>query len=312
MKILLIRFGAIGDLILVEPVLRMLNQPGHEVHLLTKRVHASMFENHESVHAVYSWESTGIIGELRQQGFDAIVDAHNNIRSHSVCLALWPATVYRMPKEIWKKLPLPSRFKQVRLVKDRLMQTVRPLMSELPVDLGPWPGIERLSKPNNYRVWVLGGTYVTKQMPNEMATALMNQLGGHWVLLGSAADEEKAIEISEGLNSSVNAEICCAQGLKESASILAGAAQVISGDTGMAHWAAALHIPLHVIWGNTSPQFGLSPGQWGGSVVQHHQVSDLSCRPCSKFGYSQCPKGHFRCMRNQNLDSIAVGIKNLD
>ena len=312
MKILLIRFGAIGDLILVEPVLRMLNQSGHEVHLLTKRAHACMFENHASVHAVYTWESAGIIGELRQQGFDAIVDAHNNIRSHGVCLALWPATVYRMPKELWKKLPLPSRFKQVGEVKDRLMQTVRSLISEPPIDLGPWPGIKGLNKSYAYRVWVLGGTYATKQMPNELAVSLLNQLGGHWVLLGSAIDKEKAGEIMRGLNSSVKAEICCSQGLRESASILAGAVQVISGDTGMAHWAAALHIPLHVIWGNTSPQFGLAPGQWGGSVVQHHQVSDLSCRPCSKFGYSHCPKGHFHCMRNQNLDSIAMAIKNLD
>ena len=312
MKILVVRFGAIGDLVLVEPVLRMLHHSGHEVHLLTKGAHASMFDQHESLCGVHAWESNGILGELRQKGFDVVIDAHNNIRSHGVCLALWPATVYRMPKEIWKKLPLPSRFKQVRAVKDRLMQTVQPLVPEAPHELGPWPGIERLNKPYDYRVWVLGGTYATKQMPNEMAISLLNQLGGNWVLLGSAADNEKAMEIAQGLNLNANAEICCSQGLRESASILAGAVQVISGDTGMAHWAAALHTPLHVIWGNTSPQFGLSPGQWGGSVVQHYQVSDLSCRPCSKFGYSHCPKGHFRCMRNQNLDSIAVGIKNLD
>jgi ADP-heptose:LPS heptosyltransferase len=312
MKILVIRFGAIGDLILVEPILRMLHHSGHEVHLLTKPAHAPMFENHEALHSVYSWQADETLWNLRQQGFDAVLDAHNNLRSHGVCLALWPATVYRMPKEIWKKLPLPGRFKQVRSVKERLLQAVHSLLTEMPEHLGPWPGIVPLNKPFAYRVWVLGGTYATKQMPSEMAVSLMNQIGGHWLLLGSPSDKEKAKGIIEDLNANVQAEICCSQELRDSASILAGAVQVVSGDTGMAHWAAALHVPLHVVWGNTSSRFGLAPGQWGGSEVHHHQVPNLSCRPCSKFGYSQCPKGHFNCMRNQNLASIATAIKNLD
>lgn len=312
MKILVIRFGAIGDLILIEPILRMLHHSGHEVHLLTKSMHASIFEKHQALHQVHHWDSNDALRNLRHQGFDAVIDAHNNLRSHGVCLALWPASVYRMPKEAWKKLPLPSRFKQVRTVMERLRQTVRSILSEIPEHLGRWPGIEPLKKPFAYRVWVLGGTYTTKQMPSEMAVSLLNQIGGHWVLLGSPTDKEKAMGIIKGLNSNVQAEMHCSQELRDSASILAGSVQVVSGDTGMAHWAAALHVPLHVIWGNTSSQFGLAPGQWGGTVVHHHEVSHLPCRPCSKFGYSECPKGHFRCMRNQNIESIATAIKNLD
>jgi ADP-heptose:LPS heptosyltransferase len=310
MKILVIRFGAIGDLVLVEPVMRLLRNSGHEVHLLTKPRYAEPFVEHESLTAVHSWEG---LAQLRSQGFDAILDAHNNLRSRWISFLLWPATVYRMPKEAWKKLPLPARFKQVRTVKERLLSTARPLLAtEAVVVDNPWPGITQVIKPNPYRVLVLGATYSTKQIPSDMAVSLMNQLGGHWVLLGSQEDQAKAIEIARDLRPHVHAEISCAQGLSESAGILAGAKQVVSGDTGMAHWAAALHTPLHVIWGNTSPQYGLAPGQWGGAFVRHHQVEGLSCRPCSKFGFTNCPKGHFRCMRDQNLDSIAEAIKNLD
>jgi len=40
-----------------------------------------------------------------------------------------------------------------------------------------------------------------------------------------------------------------------------------------------------------------------------HQVSNLKCRPCSKIGHQDCPKKHFKCMLNQNLDEIIVAIE---
>jgi len=33
-------------------------------------------------------------------------------------------------------------------------------------------------------------------------------------------------------------------------------------------------------------------------------VPDLSCQPCSNFGTKTCPKGHFDCMKNQDLPEI--------
>ena len=34
------------------------------------------------------------------------------------------------------------------------------------------------------------------------------------------------------------------------------------------------------------------------------EVKDLDCRPCSKIGYNACPKGHFKCMNEQDIDAI--------
>jgi hypothetical protein len=34
----------------------------------------------------------------------------------------------------------------------------------------------------------------------------------------------------------------------------------------------------------------------------------LRCRPCSKIGYAKCPKGHFRCMLDQNSAAIAEDV----
>jgi hypothetical protein len=41
------------------------------------------------------------------------------------------------------------------------------------------------------------------------------------------------------------------------------------------------------------------------SEVEYFEVKELHCRPCSKIGFQKCPKGHFKCMNNQDLEAIA-------
>jgi hypothetical protein len=36
--------------------------------------------------------------------------------------------------------------------------------------------------------------------------------------------------------------------------------------------------------------------------------NNLGCRPCSKIGFDKCPKGHFKCMEEINLEDIISAI----
>jgi heptosyltransferase-2 len=40
-------------------------------------------------------------------------------------------------------------------------------------------------------------------------------------------------------------------------------------------------------------------------VAKVIEVENLKCRPCSKIGFQNCPKGHFACMRQHDLDHIS-------
>ena len=42
----------------------------------------------------------------------------------------------------------------------------------------------------------------------------------------------------------------------------------------------------------------------GDTILFISEVKELDCRPCSKIGFSKCPKGHFRCMNDQDVDAI--------
>jgi len=83
-------------------------------------------------------------------------------------------------------------------------------------------------------------------------------------------------------------------------------ATIISHDTGLMHITAALRKPQVVIWGNTIPAFGMSP-YYGNEKVNwvSFEQKDLKCRPCTKLGFDQCPKGHFKCILDHDLTALA-------
>jgi ADP-heptose:LPS heptosyltransferase len=99
--------------------------------------------------------------------------------------------------------------------------------------------------------------------------------------------------------------MCGKLSLNQSASVVRQAKVVISHDTGLMHIAAAFRKKIISIWGNTVPKFGMypyMPGNEDKSTII--EVTGLKCRPCSKLGYDQCPKGHFHCM--EWIDEEAV------
>jgi ADP-heptose:LPS heptosyltransferase len=71
------------------------------------------------------------------------------------------------------------------------------------------------------------------------------------------------------------------------------------------HIAAAFRKPIISLWGNTVPEFGMSP-YYGHQTVESElfEVRKLWCRPCSKIGFRKCPLGHFRCMNK--IDPLTV------
>jgi hypothetical protein len=64
------------------------------------------------------------------------------------------------------------------------------------------------------------------------------------------------------------------------------------------------------IWGNTIPDFGMTPYYPLNTEIDQKilEVSELSCRPCNKIGYTACPKKHFKCMQEIDFTEIPAWI----
>ena len=74
---------------------------------------------------------------------------------------------------------------------------------------------------------------------------------------------------------------------------------VVSPDSGPAHLAAALGVPLLVVFTSTDPSLGFwmaDPSAYRGPVA-YHTSGPLLCRPCHRHGGRECREGHLRCIR---------------
>ncbi len=83
-KFLIVRFSSIGDIVLTSPVVRCLKQQvkGAVVHYLTKPEYADILEPNpyiDKIHTLKNYKDT--IEELREEGFDYIIDLHKSLRS---------------------------------------------------------------------------------------------------------------------------------------------------------------------------------------------------------------------------------------
>ena len=108
------------------------------------------------------------------------------------------------------------------------------------------------------------------------------------ILIGGPADAEIANFVTEGCPHVKN--LVGKIDLDGSFQIIDQATLVIAHDTGMMHAAAALQKPILSIWGNTIPNFGMTPYYPKQAEVQStmFEVDHLKCRPCSKIGFEKC------------------------
>lgn len=104
-------------------------------------------------------------------------------------------------------------------------------------------------------------------------------------------------------------DTCGQLNIQQSASVVAQSRHLITHDTGMMHIASCLGVPMATVWGNTVPSFGMFPYVPNNpDSFTIHEVQSLSCRPCSKIGHESCPKKHFKCMMDQDVEAITAGL----
>ena len=324
-KILVVRFSSIGDIVLTTPVVRCLkNQiPGCEIHFFTKPEYKEILENNPYVSKVFYLETylSESIQELKKENYDLIIDLHHNLRSFITKFRLGKKSFSfrKLNFEKWLLVNLKlNRMPGLHIV-DRYFETVRTMgvvNDEEGLDYFiPEKDIVAVSglglEPLSYIVFAIGGKFATKKLPAEKIAAICDQIGAPVILSGGkddAAQGEKIVSLSKG--KVMNA--CGKFSLNQSASLVAQSRLLITHDTGLMHIGAALKKEIISIWGNTIPEFGMSPYF---SKNDSRKVSDtrfeikyLACRPCSKLGFAKCPRGHFKCMNEMEALKIAAVV----
>jgi len=313
-KFLILRFSSIGDIVLTTPVIRCLKKqyPNAEVHYFTKKKFSFLLEDNPYVDKLWllKEKNSSLISILKSENFDYVIDLHNNLRTLKIKLMLGKPS-FSFEKLNVQKFLL-TNFKINNLppvhIVDRYLATLNKFGVEndnLGLDYFI-PAKDKLGKdslPEAHRekfiAYAIGGQHFTKKLPVAKMTELCKKIDHPIILLGGKEDfeEGEAVRSAIGKDSVFNA--CGKYSFNQSASIIEMAEIVFTHDTGLMHVAAAFKKRIYSIWGNTVPAFGMYPYQTSFEIIENNH---LKCRPCSKIGYKECPKKHFKCMNDLSFD----------
>ncbi len=319
-KILIIRFSSIGDIVLTSPVIRALHnlKARPEIHFITKKKFANTLVHNPYIDKLYTFEKeiTEISEELKNENYTYIIDLHSNLRSRRLKLILDSKshTFNKLNIKKWLKVKFKyDRLPNVHIV-ERYMEPIRFLgakedgkgldyfVSERDEKVG-----QRFQEkyPEGYHCFVVGGAHFTKQIPGFILNEIADNSNLPIVLLGGPEDKNKGTQIVKGSRHEIY-NACGEFSINESAAIIKYGQKVLTADTGMMHIASAFQKEILSVWGNTIPEFGMSPYFANDQKNKNHifEVKGLSCRPCSKIGYSKCPKQHFDCMLKIDVKEI--------
>ena len=323
---------------MATPLIRLLRQrfPQAQIDFLVRKEYSELLRFHPGISRLLEFDVSRkhaalaeMRKEIRQTGYDIILDIHHNLRSRYLCfglliLSLFKTRVYRLHKNQFIRFLL-VKFKinlyrklygRVIPVWEKYLRTARPLgvaidhgRSEiyLPAEAGEAAEKFLISlKETNWNIVIApGARHFSKRWPEEYFTELIQQLfaktGWRTVLAGGAEDipviENILRQLPEGLAVSAAGKLT----LLETAALIKQSRLMISNDSGLMHLGAALDIPLVAIFGSTVEELGFFPTSPKAVVVENR---GLYCRPCSHIGRSDCPEKHFRCMQEVTPETI--------
>jgi len=323
-KILIIRFSSIGDIVLTTPVIRCIKKQveNAEIHYITKDIYKSILEANPFIDKLYTinesiWELYSL---LKKEKYNYIIDLHRNIRSCTlIALLVRRFSTFNklnLRKFIYVKFKI-NLLPDLHIV-DRYFNAVKCLNvyndndgldffinKNKMIDLQTLPDIYH----NGYIGFVIGSKHNTKKLPTHKIIEVCKRLDEPVILLGGREDYETGEIIKQAVGNKIF-NSCGLFDIASSASIISQAKKIITNDTGLMHIAAAFKKPILSLWGNTVPEFGMYPylpqGNFNSKIME---IKNLKCRPCSKLGYSKCPKTHFKCMEQLPINEIVEWCK---
>jgi lipopolysaccharide heptosyltransferase II len=329
-RILAVRFGAIGDIVLITPLLRALRERHRECYLavVTKREYAPLLSDNPHLDRVIAYDRgtrlTELAAELRADRFSHHLDLHDNLRSRALRWLVpgrWTGYPrYRLARTLLIRTkrdiypdntpPIPERFfaaaRELDVQPDGEPAELH-INSEERHQADLWLEQRSLGQDRPLVVVAPMAAHATKRWPVGHWTTLVQlvvEAGADVVVVGGPGDVQTCESVARvgGDRAANTAGVMKLQG---TGAILQRAKVTIAGDTGVMHMSTAVRTPVVALFGPTVEPFGFFPYCAENTVLQRK----MPCRPCSKMGGPSCPLGHHLCMKDISPDDVAVALE---
>ena len=324
-SILVIRYSALGDVVLATSVLEPLREryPQARIEWVTDALYAPLLEGLPELARVHRIAREGpdsalaLAGRLRGR-FDAVVDLQNKVRSAVVARAAAPLrTVFRRRTAMRALLALFGS--DPPLVRAHATQLYAEALAPLgvsragPVKVSLSAGAVALAADALRGVeppavaLAPGARWATKRWPAERFAAVADQLAGLGIrieLCGGPSDRDAFAAFRAVVRAPVAADLSFLP-LDALAAAIARVQLLVTCDSGPVHLATAVGTPVLALFGPTSVT------RWGPPPPGRALSLGLPCAPCANHGGDYCPEGHHRCLGDLAPEAVLAVARDM-
>ncbi len=335
--VLVMRFSALGDVMMVLPVLYDTCRAHPDVRfVLASRPWAVSLAqcpppNLTVVPVDLKGAHKGVAGMLRLAGelkrdhhIDVLADLHSVMRTWALGAALWlrGVAVRRIDKGRRDKRaliagqtrqPLQHTTERYRRVFARLGLDSQPAFTTL-FEHGLPPCTLAGDKPAGAR-WLAVAPFAAhegKVYPLERMRQVVDRLAAdpqtRIFLLGGGDREKAALAPWEEAHDNVTSVAAIDHTFADELALVARCDAMVSMDSANMHLASLVDVPVVSVWGATHPDCGFMGYR---QSTDHAVQLELDCRPCSVFGNKPCRLGDRRCMTGITPEMIVNKVNQL-
>jgi heptosyltransferase II len=324
-RILVIRYSALGDVVLATSVLEPLRArfPDARIEWVTDGLYAPLLEGIPEIAQVHRIAREGVDAPLalaaRLRGrYDVVVDLQNKVKSAIVARAAAPLrTAFRRRSALRAVLsvfgsdPPLVRAHATRLYAEALAPFGIEAPGPLKVNLSPQArglAADALQGVDAPAVAIApGARWATKRWSPERFAAVADALaadGMAIVLCGGPADRDAFATFRAACRAPVAADLSFLP-IDALAAAIARLQLLIACDSGPVHLATAVGTPVLALFGPTSA------ARWGPPAPGRALSLGLACSPCSNHGGDYCPAGHHRCLADLAPEAVLAAAREL-
>lgn len=326
-RLLVIRFSAIGDVAMTIPVIYAcaMDNPQLQITVLSREFLRPLFsrmpENvrfrgadlKKTYHGIAGLNK--LYGELKKEGFDAVADLHDVLRSQYIrgrfFLSGTKVAHIQKGRKEKKRLtrnghkmmkPLKSSFQRYAEVFEKLgLHARQHFTSIFPEGKGDLSQIATVTGEKGKDNWFgiapfaahQGKAYPLDSM--KKVVGQLSQLPDTRIFLFGAGSEQR--QVGETWEKEFPATLTSVIGklkMDEELILMSHLNAMLSMDSANMHLASLVNTPVVSIWGATHPYAGFMG--WNQPEENAMQL-DLPCRPCSVYGNKPCLRNDYACLQ---------------
>ncbi len=331
-RIVVIRFSALGDVVLTIPVLASLikQYPQTELIFVTKKGYGNLFSMFEGkiriVEADFQGKNKGILGVFRlfakivKYKPNCVADLHSVLRTWilNLLFIIWGIKTFRIQKGRTEKRKLVRRKNKIQKPLHSTLERYQDVFKRLGLDFKIDKNFKfKIDNPltfeeiKGFEGKVIGiapfAKHGTKTYPIEKMEEVIRLLSQKYLLIlfGGGINEIKLLKELENKFENV-ISVVGKFSLNEELQLMSKLSAILTMDSANMHLASLVGIPVVSVWGATHRFAGFAA--WNQPETNMIELN-LPCRPCSIYGNKDCWRGDLACMHGISPETIVAKLK---